>query len=286
MPRISPSRLLAIARAMLAGLFTLVLIGAAGQAAGAVPFRISGTGAALGGMQLLADAFMQSHPGTEIVVLPSLGSGGGIKALRAGAIDIAVSSRPPKDTERAPGMVDLEYARTPFVFATRADNPITSTTVEQLAAIYRGDLVIWPDDSAVRLVLRPPSESDTRLLRRISPAMDGAVDAAFARPGMLIAVNDQENADALERMAGTLGGATLGQILAERRSLKPLTLDGVVPTVEALAAGRYRWSKRLYMIVGSTRSDVATDFVAFLQSPSGHEILRASGHLPMAVSEH
>lgn len=127
---ISPSQPLAIARAMLAGLFTLVLIGASGQAAGAVPFRIGGTGSALGGMQLLADAFMQSHPGTEIAVLPSLGSGGGIKALRAGAIDIAVSSRPPKDTKRAPGMVDLEYARTPFVFATRADNPITSTTVE------------------------------------------------------------------------------------------------------------------------------------------------------------
>lgn len=281
-----PSRSFAIARAMLAGLVALVLVGAAGRAAEAVPCRIGGTGAALGGMQLLADAFMRSHPGTEIVVLPSLGSGGGIKALRAGAIDIAVSSRPPKDAERAPGMVDLEYARTPFVFATRADNPISSTTVEQLAAIYRGDVAIWPDDSAVRLVLRPPSESDTRLLRRISPTMDGAVDAAFARPGMLVAVNDQENADALERTAGTLGGATLGQILAERRNLKPLILDGVAPTIEALAAGRYRWSKRFHLIVGSTHSGVAADFVSFLRSPSGHEILKASGHLPMTVQEH
>ena len=65
---------------------------------------IGGTGTALGGMQLLAKAFSEDHPEIKTVVLPSLGSGGGIKALGAGKIDLSLSARPLKDKESATGL--------------------------------------------------------------------------------------------------------------------------------------------------------------------------------------
>ena len=61
--------------------------------------RIGGTGAALGTINLLANAYSEINPDTSVEVLPSLGSGGGIKALIGGRIDIALSTRPASKEE-------------------------------------------------------------------------------------------------------------------------------------------------------------------------------------------
>ncbi|MCB1808002.1 MAG: substrate-binding domain-containing protein, partial [Candidatus Competibacteraceae bacterium] len=108
-------------------------------------FRIGGTGGALATLQLLADAYGQSHPEVEITVLPSLGSGGGIKALAAGAIQLAVSSRPLKDAETRLGVNAFEYGRTAFVFAVGRETAVDSVTTQEVAAIYSGALEHWPD---------------------------------------------------------------------------------------------------------------------------------------------
>lgn len=71
--------------------------------------RIGGSGAALGTMRLLADAFSVKNPEVRITVAPSLGSGGGIKALAGGAIDLAVTSRPMDESERKLGVTQTEY---------------------------------------------------------------------------------------------------------------------------------------------------------------------------------
>ena len=251
--------------------------------AGPATLRIGGTGGALGGMQLLADAFMRSHPDVEIQILPSLGSGGGIRALRAGAIDIALSSRPRKQKERSRSdeeIIEVEYARTPFVFVTRPEIDVNNITSSEVAATYAGQIAAWPNGQARRLILRPLSESDTRILRSLSEEVDRAVEVASARPGMIVAVNDQENADALEAARGTFGTMTLGQLHAEGRRLKALDLDGVAPTLESLATGTYPMSKRFYLIADPARSSLAAELVTFMRSPAAAEILTASGHLP------
>ena len=52
---------------------------------------------------ILGAAFAEANPGVTVTILPSLGSGGGIKAVLAGAIDIGLSARPSKATERDAG---------------------------------------------------------------------------------------------------------------------------------------------------------------------------------------
>src|SRR5258708_1091963 len=68
-----------------------------GAAAATEEIRIGGTGNALGPMHVLGQAFAKANPGVTVTVLPSLGSGGGIKAAANGAVQIAVSSRTLKD---------------------------------------------------------------------------------------------------------------------------------------------------------------------------------------------
>ena len=77
------------------------------SAAGAEMLKIGGTGGDLGTMRLLGSAFERIHGDVTVKVLPSLGSGGGIRAVQAGAIDIAVSSRPLNDKERKAGVRQL-----------------------------------------------------------------------------------------------------------------------------------------------------------------------------------
>ncbi|MBM4372966.1 MAG: hypothetical protein FJ098_15030, partial [Deltaproteobacteria bacterium] len=70
-----------------------------GPSAPVVPTRdpgnllLGGTGAALPLLERLAEAFRQGR-GPALCVAPSIGSGGGIRALRDGVIDAAVVSRP------------------------------------------------------------------------------------------------------------------------------------------------------------------------------------------------
>lgn len=241
--------------------------------------RVGGTGAALGGMNLLAEAFMQADPEVRVVVLPSLGSGGGIKALVAGKIDLAVSARPLKASEQAEGLVEKEYARTPVVFASREDTWAEGVRLAQLHHIYSGEVNAWPDGTRLRLVMRPATETDTKLLRGLSPEMDKAVEVATERRDLFVAINDQDNASALEDIRGSLGLISLAQMKTEQRRLKPLALDGMEGTLQALQDGTYPYAKSLYLISPPKPARPAAAFMRFVWSPEGRRILTSHGNL-------
>ena len=231
--------------------------------------RIGGTGGALGGMHLLAKSFMRSHPNTRIIVVPSIGSGGGIKALAVGKIDLALSARKLKKSERAKGLVATPYARTPLIFATRHDSEVESVSLADVAGIYDGRKTSWSDGSRLRLVMHPAKESDNKLLYALSPEIKQAALTATKRSDLFVSRTDQENANALERTKGALGITTLGQITAEERNIKALAFNGMRGTVENLAKGTYRFSKTFYFVSRTVRPAALAEFLQFLRSPKG-----------------
>lgn len=239
--------------------------------------RISGTGGALGAMKLLAAEFERNHPGTRISVLPSLGSSGGIKALLAGAIEIAVSGRDLTGAEQP--AVAREYARTPFVFAVAKNNPIRGLSINHLVDIYAGKTRTWPDRTQIRLILRPPSEYDMTLLKNISAEMERAVRSALSRQGMIVEVTDQDSAGAIEKVPGALGTITLGQVLSEKRLLKTLPVNGVTPSAKTLADGSYPYFKAYYLITKPGAPSAVRKFLDFVYSAAGREILTRSGYV-------
>jgi phosphate transport system substrate-binding protein len=238
---------------------------------------LGGTGTALGTMRLLVEQFGATTPEVSFTILDSLGSTGGISALLAGALDIAVSSRPITDGERQRGLVEIEYARTPLVFAVSANSTVTALSSGELEQIYLGQTASWPDGSAVRLVLRPEGDSDTLIVRNISPAMQHALDVAQARPGVRLAVTDQEAADNLERIPGAIGPISLAVIASEKRALRALTLDGKDPTPMNAASGAYPHFKSLFLVTRAKRSPAVERFVVFVRSPAARETLSSNG---------
>jgi phosphate transport system substrate-binding protein len=240
---------------------------------------IGGTGAGLGAIQLLADAFERSHPGIRVTIVPSLGSSGGIRAVMQGALDCSISSRPLKEEEGKGGITSDLYARSPYAFVTFPGNRKAVVTTTELEKIYSGEMTTWSDGSRLRLVLRPETETDTMILKNISPGMGKAVTAALARPGMPVALTDQENAEMLVKTPGSFGMTTLTQMLTEKRALKVLSFNGLQPTVAALANNTYPLSKPLYLITSPKTSAAGRGFAAFILSGEGCGILRKSGNV-------
>jgi phosphate transport system substrate-binding protein len=241
--------------------------------------KIGGTGTALGSIKLLAQEFKRSRPEAQLIVTPSLGSTGAIRAVIAGAIDIGISARPVSVEEMRQGASTRAYAMTPFVIATGVKTRITGLNSAELIAIYSGAQTHWPDGSPLRLVVRPDADADTILMRTFSPDMSQAISVALKRKGLRMADTDQDNIDALEKLPGSLGTSTLTQIVTEGRAVKALTLNGVTPTLQNLSKGQYPYFKTLHLVTGSNPAPLARDFVAYVQSAAGQFVLARSGNL-------
>lgn len=273
-----------IAAPALAGLI-LALLGPGGLSgaatSGAETLKISGTGGAIGGIAQVASAFCRANPGVKVILPRSVGSTGGIRAAIAGKLDIGLSARPLTREERAAGGRETPYARTPFVFAVNPRVGRSDITVDEVRDIFGGKFGWWEDGTPVRLVLRPVTDTDCDVLRRMIPGIAGALVGAHGREGMLVARTDTDCADRLESTPGAFGTMTLSLVVSENRRIKILSLSGVVPSGEAVTAGRYPYTKTFRVVTGPHPSPAAVRFIDFLRSPDGMSILLRSGHVPL-----
>jgi phosphate transport system substrate-binding protein len=239
--------------------------------------KIGGTGGDLGTMRQLGDAFEKSNPQVTVKVLPSFGSGGGIKAVSSGVIDLAISARPLKDAEKKPGVVALPYAKTAIVAAAYPNCALSGLRHAELVKIYRSEDSKWPNGNNIRLVLRPETDSDTTIIKSLSPEFAAALDVASKRRGVSVGTSDQKTAELIEELPGGLGFLSLSVILGERRRLKVLTLDDITPNATTIGNG-YPLTKTFLIIRGPKSSPIAPLFIAFLRSPVGQSVLERTGH--------
>ena len=255
-----------------------IWLGLAVPAWGGEALRISGTGDALGALGMLAEAYMREHSGNTIKVLPSVGSAGAIKGVGLKRLEVGVTGRPLTSEERAQGLAEVQYAATPTVIAVGADRPLKSITRQQLADLYAGRTLAWPDGVPVRPVMRRLNESNFEKMMSLSPAVQQAVRAAEQRHGLPYASSDQEMADLLERVPGAIGVLTLGMLLSEKRAVRALAIDGVAPTPDNARLGRYPLAKRHYLVTRNDASPEVGRFVSYVRSAEGQAILRAHGY--------
>ncbi|MFN0162057.1 MAG: PstS family phosphate ABC transporter substrate-binding protein [Burkholderiales bacterium] len=246
----------------------------------AQPVRIAGSGATVGAVELLVAEFRKLAPAANFARVDAIGSTGAIKAVASGALHIGLTSRSLSEAEKSLDVAEVEYARTPFVLVVRADSKIVALSDDQLAQFMSGTVESGPDQVRVRPVLRPANDVDTVLLRRMAPKAGAVADLALKRPGMMVATNDREAADMVERTVGAIGANALGLILSESRRLRAVSLDGMQPSLSAFETGKYPHHKRLFLVtpVKQPMPAEARRFIEFLSSPAAKAILRRTGH--------
>lgn len=237
---------------------------------------VGGSGVGVGIFTLLGAAYQERRPGIRIKVLQSLGSAGGIKAARAGAIDLGFSARPLNSDEQA-GALWFPIADTAMVFVTsKLDHGLDMTTAK-LLEIYSKHVSTWPDGREIRAILRPAHDSTTVMLRTIAPEVAAAVDAIYQEHGLAMAATDQEALDLAEHLPGSLTLNSLLAVRAERRKLAVLPLNGVAATPETITSGRYPLRFTLFAILKPSPRPEVSDFADFVQSPAGEKMLRENG---------
>lgn len=262
-------------------LVCLLLTGHAAPSVAAETLRVAGTGSSAPLVTKLFAAFRRQAPAAELVLSsPPLGSGGALRALASGGINIALIGRPLAQSEAAAFGRSWPLASTPFVLATQGGRRASGFSRDELAAVYEGRLRHWDDGKPIRLVLRASMEADTRVLKSLSPAMAAAVDAATQRPGMAQGQDDLSTVDLLRQVPGSLGPTSLGLLRTLDLRLDLLPLDGIAPTVDNLKSGRYPWRKTLTVVLPTRPSALAERFAAFLASPEAAEVLRRHDYLP------
>lgn len=237
--------------------------------------RVGGTGAVTELLIQLGPAF-KAETGNDLDVIPGLGTSGANNALADGKLGLVFSGRSLRDKERAAGLKVATTFRTPFGLATSRPGPEGLKSVE-IARLYRADKPVWPDGKPILITLRPVDESDNIVLGEFFPGMAEALQILRKRRDLSIAATDQDNADMGEKVNGSLISATLTQIVSEKRNLRFVSIDGVVPSLENYLGGSYPYGKSLQVIVPTAIGPEAAAFIAFLAKPAGVELLRRAG---------
>lgn len=242
--------------------------------------RAGGTGMVLAAMRRLGALYAALHPGRSVEFLPSLGTGGGIRAVLARAIDLGLLARPLLPEEAARGLRARAFARTAIAIVTGGGTTSAGITLDQFGAILRGEVTTWPEGNRLRLVRREASDADWQLLAALSPEMARSVAIAHRRPGLVTAGTDQENAEALQAMAGSIGMMSIGQLRAEALRLRPLALDGVAPDLAAVESGRYPLSRTLHVAWTADAAPGVAPFLDFLAGDEARTTLLNLGYGP------
>ena len=243
--------------------------------------RVGGTGSSASLVERLFDEFRKQMPDAELVQpSPPLGSGGALKALAGGRIDLAFAGRALKPEEAAQVGRHFRLASTPFVLASSGGQKKNGFSLDELASVYSGTQSGWDNGTPIRLVLRASFESDTVLLRAMSPAMARAVDDAARRPGMAMGQDDLETLKLLTRVQGSLGPTTQGLLSVTGSRLTVLPLNGVTPSLATLRSGSYAWSKDMIVTLPRQPTPLAERFVGFLRSDKARALLLRYDYLP------
>lgn len=236
--------------------------------------HLAGSGSNLPLTRTLARAYAEAGH-ERPVVHPSIGSGGGVRALLDGAIAVALVSRPLEPAERERGLVATPYARLPVVIGVHSDVPASSISPAELVDIYAGRRTQWDNGAPIFVLQREQGDSSHAVLDDLVSGFAEANEAAYREHRWRVLYHDASMAEALANTQGSIGlhsGA-----IDRDMPFEALAFDGVEPTLESVASGRYPFYKDLWFVTVGPPSGEAKAFIDFVASIADDEIFRERG---------
>lgn len=238
---------------------------------------VAGTGENQEVVRELAKQFQATHPGVLVEVPDSIGSGGGIKALKKGKTDIARTGRPLKDEEKG-GLVEVMFGKTPVIFAThKSVTKVDNVTTAQILDIYSGKITNWKEvggpDAKIYPISRESGDSARIVLEASLPGFKELTLVSkeiFSSPEAVKTVQEHEFT------IGYLSAAS-----AHNAGLNILKLDGKSPLPGPDGKVDYPYLCPFYLVTTDTPSALAKQFIDFALSAEGRGILLTNGAVPV-----
>lgn len=245
--------------------------------------HVAGSGTCLPLARVLVAAYRRRELGApEAVVHGSIGSGGGLRALSDGVIDIAFAASPEQRLREAPEGTRLEPIAVAGV-AVAVHPSVPERALENDGAVdaLSGRRARWSDGSVVVPLLREVGDSATTAAEHVLPGLREAVAEARERDRYRVLLTDLDLAMALEHTPGAVGLYDAAAIHLEGRAIAVVTLDGVDPTREAVADGRYPIRRVLLIGLSERPSPEARAFFEFVLSDEGRAVIDGAGYVAL-----
>jgi phosphate transport system substrate-binding protein len=265
----------------------LLLVGAA--VGGEV--TVKGSDTMLNLVQRMAEKFGNAQSDATVSVTGG-GSGVGINAIVNSECDIANASRSITSKEtydaRSNGVNPVEFAIAidGLSFVVSAENSVSQLTVEQVGAIYRGDVKNWSEvggpNRKITLYGRQPSSGTFIYMR--DEVMKGDYDAGMRQMN--------GNAQIIEGVKGDKSG--IGYVGAGyARSAEGVNVIKVARTegdeyvspldADKVNAGEYPVTRALFQYTSGRPTGAAKSFIEFELGTEGQKIVEEEGFFPVTA---
>jgi phosphate transport system substrate-binding protein len=241
---------------------------------------LAGSGSNLPVTRALAAAWA-AHGAPPPVVHTSIGSGGGMRALRDGAVDVALVSRPLSAEEREANIA-VPYARVPIYIGVHASVPDQNLTRAELIEIFEGTRTQWSDGSRIVVLQRERGDSSHGAVNRVVPEFEAANQRAYQARRWHVINDDVSMNDALASTEGAIGLLGAG-VIPNTLPIRALAFEGVAPTLEGVELGAYPFHKDLAMVTRGEPDERAAAFFRFVFSREGQAIIRELGAIPLGA---
>ncbi|MCD6232029.1 phosphate ABC transporter substrate-binding protein [Candidatus Aerophobetes bacterium] len=210
------------------------------------------------------------------------GSGVGITALLDGTIDIAMASRPikPGEIERARkkgfNPVPTIIAKDGIAVIVHPSNSIKGLNIEQLKAIYTGQISTWSkvggQDKSIVVISRDTASGTFETFKKL------VLKGEKVRNDALMLASNQAVATTVAKTPGAIGYVGLGY-LSER--VKALEIDKVEPSQRTVVNGDYKLSRPLFMYTHGEPKGMTKKFIDFVLSLAGQRVVKDLGFVPL-----
>ena len=223
----------------------------------------------------LKETFEGENAGVEVTYNPT-GSGSGITAVAEGRCDIGLSSRNLKDSEKEQGLVGTVLAYDGIAVIVNPENTVEDLTVEQIAAIYTGEITNWSEvggiDAEIVLIGRDASSGTRSGFEEIV----GVEDACQYRQELT------SNGDVLTTVASKPGAIGYASVATVKDTVKTLKVNGVAPTNDSVKDGSYAIQRPFVLVTkeGTALTETAQAFFDFITSEAAREVITAAGVVP------
>lgn len=211
------------------------------------------------------------------------GTSYGIGALMGGYCDIAGASkavaREQQEIAQLRGVQFKEYLLGAYTVSilVNAENPVSNLTSNQVQALFTGKIKNWKDvggpDAPVHLYIRDP----------VSGTYIGFKELAMNNQDydqhVQLFTNYLGIADAVAKDPNGLGYGGLD--LAQHAGTKAVSVDGVAPSAATVNGNKYPYVRALRFYTDAGKEPAkAKEFVDFVLSPGGQQILTQMGYAP------
>lgn len=178
------------------------------------------------------------------------------------------------------GLIVYPLAKEPILILSHTDNPVDNLSSEQVRAIFRGDIDNWKavggPDRAIVVVTRLHCKKRPGHWKTILPS-----DKEFRQER----INVKSAAAMVQRVndfSGAIGHTGATWEFKPEQKVKILTIDGIRPTAENLANGKYPFYRQLSAVTGKQPSADIIKLIKEAQTgPAFHQVARKYELLPL-----